>query len=60
MEVSASIESTDIFHNFMFQRYCYSTSSAATLMVENINSTSLLEIKDNNSISGGAFKNLSE
>ena len=31
-----------------------------SLLVENINSTSLLEIQDNNNISGSAFKNLSE
>ena len=36
------------------------TSSAATLLVENINSSSLLEIQDNNSVSGSAYKNLSE
>ena len=30
----------------------YGTSSAAILLVENINSTSLLEIQDNDSISG--------
>ena len=29
-------------------------------LVENIKSSSLLEIQDNNSISGSAFKNLSE
>ena len=38
----------------------YGTSSAATLLVENINSTSFLELQDNNSVSGSAFKNLSE
>ena len=38
----------------------YGTSSAATLLVENINSSFLLEIQDNNSISDSAFKNLSE
>ena len=31
-------------------------SSVATLLVENINSTSLLQIQENNSISGSAFK----
>ena len=36
------------------------TSSAETLLVENINSSSLLEIQDNTSISGSAFKNLTE
>ena len=37
------------------------TSSAATLLAENINSTSLLEIEDNNSIlSGSAFRNSSK
>ena len=35
----------------------YGTSSAATSLVENINSSSLLEIQDNNSVSGSAFKN---
>ena len=35
-------------------------SKAATSLAENINNTSLLEIQDNNSISGSAFKNLSE
>ena len=30
------------------------------LLVENINSTSLIEIQDNSSIRGSAFKNLSE
>ena len=38
----------------------YGTSSAATLLVENINSSSLLEIQDNNSVSGSAYKNFSE
>ena len=36
----------------------YVTSSVATLLVENINSTSLLEIQDNNSVSGSAFMKL--
>ena len=31
-----------------------------TLLVENINGIFMLEIKDNNSISSSAFKNLSE
>ena len=38
----------------------FGTSLAALLLVENINSTSLLEIQDNNSIGGSTFKNLSE
>ena len=38
--------STDILH--------------AIFLVVNINSTSLLEIQDNNNISGSAFKNQSE
>ena len=38
----------------------YGTSSAATLLAENINSSSLLEIQDNNRVSGSAYKNLSE
>ena len=38
----------------------YGTSSAETLLVENINSSCLLEIQDNNSISGSALKNLRE
>ena len=58
VEVSVSIESTDILHNLLFQRYRYGTSWAATLLAEDINSTSSLEIQDN--ISGSAFKNLSE
>ena len=37
--------------------YGYGT---AILLVENINSSSLLEIQDNNSVSGSAYKNLSE
>ena len=36
----------------------YGTSSAATLLVENINSSSLLEIQDNNRVSNSAYKNL--
>ena len=59
MEV-LDLSSTDILHNFLFQRHRYGTSSAATLLHENINNTSLLEIQNDNSISGGAFKNLSE
>ena len=43
MELSALIESTDILHDFLFQRYRHGTSSAATLLVENINWISLLE-----------------
>ena len=38
----------------------HGTSSAATLLVENINSSSLLEIHDNNIVSGSAYKNSSE
>ena len=38
----------------------YGTSSAATLLVENINSSSLLEIHDNSRVSNSAYKNLSE
>ena len=38
---------------------CYGTSSAATLLADYINSTSLLEIRDNDIISGSAFKNIS-
>ena len=38
----------------------YGTSFAATLLAENINSTSFLEIVDNNSINGSAYRNLSE
>ena len=38
----------------------YGTSSAINLLVENRNSTSLLEIQGNNSISGSAFKNESK
>ena len=48
-----------------FKTFCsrgtqYGTSSAATLLAENINSSSLLEIQDNNRVSGSAHKNLSE
>ena len=46
-----------------FTTFCqrhYGTSSAATLLIENKNSSSLLEIQDNNSVSGSAYKNLSE
>ena len=38
----------------------YGISSAATSWVQNINSSSLLEIQDSNSVSGSAYKNLSE
>ena len=38
----------------------YGTSWAATLLVENIDSSSLLEIQDNNNVSGSAYKNLSK
>ena len=38
----------------------YGISSAATLSVENIDSSSLLEIQDNYSVSGSAYNNLSE
>ena len=63
VEVSAWIESAHILYNFLlFQRYRYGTSSAATLLVENINSNSLfspyvlLLLKTiNNGISGSAF-----
>ena len=48
------------FTTFCFRGICYGTSSSATLLVENINSISLLEIQYNNSISGSAFKNSSE
>ena len=40
-----------------FKTFC--SSSAGSLLVENINITSLLEIQDNNSISGSALNNLS-
>ena len=46
------------FTTFCARGTRYGTSSTATLLVENINSSSLLEIKDNNSRSGSAFKNL--
>ena len=48
------------FTTFCSTGTLYGTSSAATLLVENINSTSLLEIQENDSISSSAFKNLSE
>ena len=48
------------FTTFCFRGTHYGTSSAAILLVENVNSSSLLDIQDNKSISGSAFKNLSE
>ena len=60
VEVSALIESTDIFTHFCTRGTHYGTPSAATLLVENINNSSLLEIQDNNSIGGSAYKNLNE
>ena len=48
------------FTTFCSRGTHYGTSSAATLLVENINSSSLLEIQDNNSVSSSAYKNLSE
>ena len=44
------------FTTFCSRGTHYGTSSAATLLVEDINSISLLEFQDNNSISGSAFK----
>ena len=60
VEVSGWIESTDILHNFCSRGTHNGTSSAAALLVENINSSSLLEIPDNNSVNGSAYKNLNE
>ena len=60
LEVSASIESADILTTFCSRDTQYGTSSAATLLVENVHTSSLLEIQDNNSLSGRAFKNSSE
>ena len=57
MEISASTESIS-FTTFCSRGARYNTSSAATLLVENINSSILLNIQDNNSIRGSAFKNL--
>ena len=48
------------FTTFCSRGTHYGTSSAAMLLVENINISSLLEIQDNNSVSGSANKNLSE
>ena len=48
------------FTTFCSRGTHYSTSSAAILLVENINSSSLLEIQDNNRVSGSADKNFSE
>ena len=48
------------FTTFFSRGIRYGTSTAETLLVENINSTSLLEIQDNKSISGSALKNLSK
>ena len=44
------------FTTFCYSGNCYGTSSAATLLVENIKSTSFLETQDKNSISGSALK----
>ena len=48
------------FATFCSKSTDHGTSSAATLLVENINSSSLLEIQDNNRVSGSAHKNLSK
>ena len=48
------------FTTFCSRDTHYGTSSAATLLVENINSSFMLEIQDNNGVSGSAYKNLSE
>ena len=48
------------FTTFCFKGTHYDTSSAATLSVKNINGSSSLEIQDNDSISGKAFKNSSK
>ena len=45
-------------HNGLLRIVKSVKSSAATLFVENVNCTSLLEIQDNDSISASAFKNL--
>ena len=45
VEVSSWIESVDILHNFLFQRYSYCASSAANLLVENLNSNGY-QVKD--------------
>ena len=46
------------FTTFCSRGARYVFSLAATLLVENTNSTSLLKVQDNNGISGCAFKNL--
>ena len=48
------------FTSFCSRGTNYGTSSAATLIVENINSSSLSEIQDNNRVRGSAYDNLSE
>ena len=48
------------FTTFCSRGTNYDTSSAAALLVENINNFSLLENQDTNSVSGNAYKNLSE
>ena len=48
------------FTTFCSRGTHYGTSSAATLLAENIDSSSLLEIQDNSNLSGSAFKNLRE
>ena len=47
---ASSIKSLDILHNFLFQGAHSGTTSAATLLAENINSASLSEIEYNDSI----------
>ena len=44
------------FTTFCSRGTHYGTSSAATLLVEDVNNSSLLEIQDNNSASGSAYK----
>ena len=48
------------FTTFCSKGTHHGTSSATTLLAENINSSSLLEIQDNNRVSDSAYKNLSE
>ena len=46
------------FTTFCSRDTRYGTSLAAALLVENVSSTSLLEIQDNNSKSGQCFQEL--
>ena len=60
MKVVLKLSLQTSFITFCSRGTHYGTSSDATLLVENINSSSLLEIQDNYCVSGSAYNNLSE